>query len=279
MYNLFMTIVCSTTIALILKYNDIKNGEPLILLGANYLTASLISLIFLLRTGFEISTNIILAGILLGFLFVVSFFAFARAVSLAGTALASVSSRLSVIVPLLLSIIVFNELPNTWQISGFVFAFITIFLFYLSLKNNEKQKTDIKKYIYLLAVLIGIGINDFSMKIFEQASSESYKPLFLLSIFFSAFIYCLVYIIYNRIELKKNTVLSGVALGIPNVFSTYFLIGALVQLPAVIVFPFVNIGIIIATSFLAAVIFKEKLNRYALLSLFSGIVAIIFLSI
>jgi len=48
MHFLLLTILCSTSIALILKYSDIKKEEPIILLAGNYLVATVISLIILL---------------------------------------------------------------------------------------------------------------------------------------------------------------------------------------------------------------------------------------
>jgi hypothetical protein len=47
MLPLFLTILCSTTIALILKHSDTKQGEPIVLLAGNYLTAGVIGLLLM----------------------------------------------------------------------------------------------------------------------------------------------------------------------------------------------------------------------------------------
>lgn len=279
MIYLFLTIFCSTSIALILKQNDVKKGEPLVLLSANYFVCAIISLVYVLNININFNYSLVLFGIMLGALFVLAFFAFAKAVSLAGTALATVSSRLSVIVPIIFTILIYNEIPSVFQITGIVLALFTIYLFYLSIKNNNNnKKNDTLKYLYLIGVLVGIGINDFCMKVFREIYTEVDKPLFLLSIFGSAFVYSFIFILLKKLRIDRKTVVSGLILGIPNVYSTYFLIGALSQLPAILVYPVINIGIIIFTAVLAAMIFKEKLNRYSLFSLFVGIIAIIFLS-
>lgn len=279
MIYLILTIFCSTSIALILKQNNSQNGEPVVLLSANYLVCAIISFIYLINVDFKIENILIIFGIFLGGLFVLSFFAFAKAVSLAGTALATVSSRLSVIVPIILTIFIFKEIPTIYQLIGISLALATIYLFYLSLKNDQNQLNNKIKYLYLIGVLIGIGINDFCMKIFEQNFVPSGKPIFLFSIFFSAFFYCLIFIILKKLPLDKKTILRGAILGIPNVYSTVFLIGALSNLPAVMVYPLINIGIIVLTTILVVVIYKEKINNFGFLSLGMGIIAIIFLSI
>jgi drug/metabolite transporter (DMT)-like permease len=68
-------------------------------------------------------------------------------------------------------------------------------------------------------------------------------------------------------------------LGIPNVFSTIFLLGALSMLPAILVYPFMNVGIILFTTLLAFILWKEKLNRWGVFALASGLLAILFLSL
>jgi len=66
---------------------------------------------------------------------------------------------------------------------------------------------------------------------------------------------------------------------VPNVFSTIFLLAALTILPAILVYPLMNVGIIILTTFLAFLIWKEKLNRNGVLALISGLIAILLLSL
>jgi drug/metabolite transporter (DMT)-like permease len=280
LHFLFLAIICSTSIALILKYSDIKKGKPIVLLAANYLVASLVGFILLILNNekiFSIQTLFFGAG--LGLLFVISFFVYAKAISFAGTGLATTSSRLSVIIPIILSIIVFNELPNQLHLFGFLFTVITFILFYFSVKGNRRDGESLLKYLFLVLVFIGIGINDFAIKLFKSWRPEQEEPYFVFSIFSSALVYSFIYIITKKITIKKETVLLGMVLGIPNVFSTIFLLGALSMLPAILVYPFMNVGIILFTTLLAFILWKEKLNRWGVFALASGLLAILFLSL
>jgi drug/metabolite transporter (DMT)-like permease len=280
MLFLVLTIACSTSITLILKQNDIRQGDTILLLAANYLVASLISLIVLLGTPeMPGSSATLLFGALLGIFFVGSFFAFAKAVCIAGTALAAVSSRLSVIIPIVLSIFFFHEIPAIRHDIGFILTILTILLFYVSLKSESKNRLRGMDTFYLLAVLVGIGINDFAMKIFEQCLPASEKPFFLFSIFSFSFLYTAVFILLNKIRLETSTALRGAVLGIPNIFSTFFLLGALSRLPAILVYPSVNMGVILLTTLGAAVIWKEKLNGYGRWALVTGLTAILLFGI
>jgi drug/metabolite transporter (DMT)-like permease len=279
MIFIFLTILCSSSIALLLKYNDTKGGDPLVLLAGNYLVASMISLVlFLADKNASISIHATFISLFFGLLFVGSFFSFAKAVSSSGTALATVSSRLSVIVPILLSILIYSEIPGLIRYIGFGFTLVTIFLFYLSIKNGKDSKEG-KHLLYLILVLLGVGMTDFSMKIFEMDYSESDKSFFLFSLFFSAFLYSFIFIKIRKISFDRKTFTTGAVVGVPNMFSSFFLISALTQLPAIMVYPVTNIGIIILTTILANIIWHERLNKYGLLSLLAGIAAIIFLGL
>ena len=280
MHFLLLTVLCSTSVALILKYSDTNKGEPIVLLAGNYLVASLIGFTLLILNDEKIfSIQTLLFGAGLGLLFLLSFFAFAKAISFAGTGLATTSSRLSLIIPILISILIFNELPNELHLIGFVFTIITFILFYFSVRGNHKKGDGLLKYLFLIAVLVGIGINDFSMKVFKSWKPEQEEPFFVFFIFSSAFVYSSIYIIIKKIKIVKQTAFWGLALGVPNVFSTVFLLGALSLLPAILVYPLINVGIIVFTTLLAFIIWKEKLNRWGVLALTSGLLAILFLSL
>ena len=127
MIPLILTILCSTTITLLLKYNDEKKGNPIVLLMSNYFVASLVCLtLFVATPATNYSLPTLFFGALLALMFVFSFFAFTKAVSVAGAALASVSARLSVIIPIILSMLLFSEQPNNKQAFGFLFVLVTI---------------------------------------------------------------------------------------------------------------------------------------------------------
>jgi drug/metabolite transporter (DMT)-like permease len=225
MFALISTIICSSSIALILKYNDTRDGNPLLLLAGNYFVAAIISSGYVIANDqATLSFETLVFGILLALLFVASFFAFAKAVSAAGTALATVSSRLSVIVPLLLSIIIYGEEPTLYQFIGIFIALMTIALFYFSLKTDGSQKLHFIDYFYLLAVLIGIGLNDFAMKVFNQWRPLADKSYFIMIIFSAATVYTFIVIMIKKIPLNKTVLIRGGILGIPNMFSTFFIL-------------------------------------------------------
>lgn len=280
MIFLVLAIICSSSLALILKHGHVKNANIAMMINGNYLTASLIALGFILfKYGYHFSIEAFLFGSFLGVLLAGTFFIYSKAISLAGTALATVSARLSVLIPVLLSIFLFGESPNIKMIFGFLLALVTLYLFYLSLKNHNNGVTSTGKYLYLFALLLGIGIIDFSMKIYEHRFLPEEKGVFVFTIFFSAFIYTLIYVLVKKIKFDKSTYNLGLILGIPNVLSVHFLLAALSELPAIVVFPVMNIGVIVVTATAAYIFWKENINLYGRIALAAGIAAILLLKL
>lgn len=280
MIFLVLAIICSSSLALILKHGSVKKTNILLLINGNYLTASVFALIFIFyKGGFHFSLYATLFAVGLGVLFAETFVIYSKAISLAGTALATVSARLSVLIPVLFSILFFGESPNIKMIFGFVAAIITLYLFYLSLKNHGTQEGRRGKYIYLFSLLVGIGFVDFSMKIFEQNFLIDEKGTFVFLIFLFAFLYTLVRIQIDKIKFDKNTYKIGLILGLPNVLAIHFLLATLSELPAIIVFPIQNIGVIVLTAVAAYLIWKEEINLYGKIAIAVGIAAILLLKL
>ncbi len=143
MVSLVLTILCSSSIALILKHNDTRSGDALVLLTGNYFIAAIMGLVlWLIQPQVVFEPAAALYGAVLGLLFVFSFFSFAKSVNAAGTALAAVSSRLSVVISTFLSILFFGETPGLYQLSGYFFTLLTMFFFYLSLKILNSNTLD-----------------------------------------------------------------------------------------------------------------------------------------
>ena len=280
MIFLFLAILSSSSLALILKQGHVKNANIALLINGNYLTASLIALGFILfKYGFHYSIESLLFGAFLGILLAGTFVIYSKAISLAGTALATVSARLSVLIPVLLSILLFSESPNIKMIFGFLLALVTLYLFYLSLKNHNNGSSSTGKYLYLFVLLIGIGVIDFSMKIYEHKFLPEEKGVFVFTIFLSAFIYTLVYLLFKKIKFDKSTYNLGLILGVPNVLSVHFLLAALSEVPAIVVFPVMNIGVIVLTAVAAYLFWKEEINLYGKIAIAVGIAAILLLKL
>ncbi|MCD6116365.1 EamA family transporter, partial [bacterium] len=75
----------------------------------------------------------------------------------------------------------------------------------------------------------------------------------------------------------KKSFLRGLILGVPNFFSSFFLLSALKKLNASFVYPAVSISVILLTAFSSRFLWGEKISKYGKIAIIIGGVAIIFL--
>ena len=78
---------------------------------------------------------------------------------------------------------------------------------------------------------------------------------------------------------SNNNSAAGILAGIPNYFSSWFLLKALVRLPAMLVYPVFSVGSILLVTGFGALIFKERLEKRQWLGLGLILIALILLNL
>ena len=301
MIYLFLAMLCSATIALIFKYTENSNTNRYLITSANYLSAFSISLFMvfynrlftelvkeqsflselkILLTGVDytftpygsIWWGIIVGGIS-GFFFFFSFIYYQKSVKENGVGISGTFAKLGILIPMIFSIILWREFPSVFQWIGIALSIISILIVNLSPKSLEKF--DIKPTIILLFIFGGMA--EFSNKIYQQYALNQYKDIFLFAIFFVAFLISIIFTLQDRSKINKKDILTGLAVGIPNLFSSFFLILSLDTLKATIAFPIYSAGSIVLINIGGLLIFKEKIankNKVAIGLIIIGLVLI-----
>ena len=121
--------------------------------------------------------------------------------------------------------------------------------------------------IWPLLVFIGSGVIDTSLKFFETTLvAKEELPLFSAVVFGAAGItgVCFILIRAFKTPLKINNrnILGGIVLGVPNFFSIYFLLKSLgvENMDSAAVFTINNVAIVMLTTILGIVLFKEHMS-------------------
>ena len=116
-------------------------------------------------------------------------------------------------------------------------------------------------------VFLGSGIIDTSIKYVQEVHiKENEFPLFSATVFAAAAIVGLIFIGFKMIKapfkINLRNVLGGIALGIPNYFSIYYLLRALQNptLNSASVFTINNVAIVMLSTLLGIVLFKEQIS-------------------
>ena len=303
MFYLFLAIICSSAIALIFKYTENSNSNRYVITSSNYFIAFATSLFMILSRGLlsgvkkEISfiddfkllaannlhilspySSIIwglIVGAISGAFFFFSFTYYQKSVKENGVGVSGTIAKLGILIPMIFSIIIWKEFPTPIQWIGIMLSLLSILIVNLSPKSIEKF--DIKPTIILLFIFGGMA--EFSNKIYQKYALNRFKDVFLFSIFFVAFLISIFYTLRKKSKIRKKDILTGFAVGIPNLFSSYFLILSLDTLKTSVAFPIYSAGSIVLINIGGFLIFKEHIERKNKVAIFLTIIALVLINL
>jgi drug/metabolite transporter (DMT)-like permease len=194
-----------------------------------------------------------------------------------GISVASVATKMSVVIPILSGVIFFKESLNTLTFLGIILALIAVYL------TAKKENSSLKSQNIMLPALVffGAGIVDTFIKFLEHYYiKDSEIALFSATTFGFAFLVGIPIIFFN-IYAQNNKVLiknifAGILLGIPNFFSLIFMIKMLASniFSSAVLFTIHNIAIVILTTILGLLLFKEQLNHRNIVGIIIAIVSL-----
>ena len=284
MHWLSLSIISSFIIVVIFKYLQQNNIKLFPVVVLNYFSASALGFILNdIDFTFEIFAygSWFIPSIIIGILLIIMFWTIGFSTQKAGIAVTTVSNKMSVVIPILFSILYYSEPLSGLKIVGISVAVISVFLSVF--KKRTKDFT--AQQIYLPAILfLGIGLLDILLKYSQQdLLADGEIPLFTAASFTFAAIIGIITSIINKSKLHDflnlRTLLTGLVLGIVNFGSMYFLILALEYsgTDSSIVYAFNNIGIIALSVIVAPLFFKEKITVVNWIGISLAFVAIVIL--
>lgn len=278
MLYLILAIVCSALIAIIMRLSARTVTANISMLAANYITCLLLAAGY---AGFQIFplhapgfSSAVGMGAVNGVLYLLGFVLLQYNTRKNGVVLSSVFMKLGLLVPMILSIFLFAEIPTGLQWAGFVLAVGAVILI------NYRKGTSFSGFkLTLVLNLLASGCGDAMSKIFEVYGPEGYANQFLFYTFASALLLCIVLILSKKERPDMHALLFGVLVGIPNFFSAKFLLMALERLPAVIVYPTFSVATILMVTLAGIGLFKERLRKNQWIALAIILAALILLNI
>ncbi len=285
MLFLFCAILSSSAVALILKFAESRSYRRMPIIVANYLAAALLSVILAGgalvpgRTSGDIFGNFfaeagrvfadggifstdassawaILWGMPSGLLYFLGLIGIQRSIRESGVGITGAFSKSAILIPILVSVLLWHERPTAPQWGGIILTFVAI-----ALSQSGKGNGCGRVSISLLLMFLAVGSAELSNKVFQQYALPQYKELFLFTVFFIAFLIATAALFLERGRPSMKEFVAGIAVGIPNLFSSYFLIQAFAMLNASVVFPFYSAGSIALITLGGVALFGERPTR------------------
>lgn len=206
----------------------------------------------------------------MGLMFISIFNIVAVTAQKVGVAVASVANKLSLIIPVILSVYLYQESVQGWKLVGVVLALVAVVLTcYPPAKKDKDTSAAKNKWRYLLPFVLFIGsglldalINHVQQSYVTAENQNAYLVSGYLSAAVTGSLILSFGLVTGRIVFAWKNLLAGIIIGIPNYFSIWALVRFLKISPwqSSASIPVNNMGIVLFSSVAAWLLFKEKLS-------------------
>ena len=275
---LLLSIVCSATLSVTMRLSTGKIKSHFSMLSANYLVCAVLGAVYadisLLRARTDGIGITVWLAVLNGIILLAGLIALQISTRKHGIVLSSLFMKLGLLVPFVMSVLFFREVPTWLQVAGFLVASGAIVLF-----NLKADSRDSRFGVGLLLLLLLNGSADAIVKIFEALGPQTLSNHFLCLSFAVAFLLCSCLVIGKKESPDANAYLFGALIGVANFFSFKFLLAALNTVQAVVAFPTYSVATMLVVTLSGVLFFRERLNKRQWLAFGAVIAALVMLNI
>ncbi|AKQ46287.1 hypothetical protein TH63_12700 [Rufibacter radiotolerans] len=229
-----------------------------------------------------------IASWVLGTLFIGSFYLVAVATNRIGVAATSVAMKISLVIPVLFSLLVLQNNAKEYSLLNYVgigLALVAVVL--TSRRKAEGTHFPASRWALVLpmVVFLAAGLGDVIINYAnEKLMAPEMAGAFTMFTFTASAVIGVVALLYQavvqKVKFEGKSLVAGLALGIPNYFSIFFLIKALsaFQNDGAFLYPVNNIGIILLGTVGGILFFGERLSKVNWLGFLLAIVALLLMS-
>ena len=285
MIYILISILLFNILVVFFKLFEKYNVDNLQALISNYFTSAILSFILLddyKKISYQFEYDWIFHALILGGLFISIFNIYAFSTQKVGITTTSVINKMSFMIPVIFSILFYENEKFAFNILiGVCLAIIGI---YFSSTNKRSFNFD-KQYIWLLLIIfLGQGIVDIILNDSKFYIQKDENILFFLFLFLSATVTgILILISKKQIKfIKIKNLIWGALFGIPNFFSIYYFLKALQSdyfiYKSYLIFPLTSVGIVVTTTLLGVLFYKELLTKRNIAGIVIAVISILIIS-
>jgi drug/metabolite transporter (DMT)-like permease len=273
---------CSLAIAHFLKYTGHHRIDILKVLTVNYLIA------FGTAAGYSVVQGVSpvpvfplwfwIFAVFIGILFISNFFIFGRSVDVNGVGVSVAAMRMSLLVPVLLSMFFYREAITPTKIIGIVLVFAALGILVASRRDLKPGAVGSQGLLLLLFLFSGVA--DGSMKVYEeemQHAASEYQ--FMSVVFFTALIAGLMVTTRRSgLNISRKEAGLGILVGLPNLFTSIFLIRAFAYMDGSVAYALVNVLIVAGGAILGRFFWQDRISSLQLTGILAAIISIVILT-
>lgn len=226
---------------------------------------------------------VFLFGTVFGCLTVFFQLSYIKAMSYGNVSLTVLIVNLSMIIPVSVSVLAFDEQLTVTKVLGFLLIVITLFM-----SVDKKGKSEnLKKWILpvMLAFLIN-GALSVLQQIFGKTVWQNEKSAFTAWSYIIATVLSLIMYLFMKLKGKNTTFkvkprVLGIGMCIGAILGVFQFLytGAVTTIDGLLLFPVYNGGTLILSSVAGVVLLKDKLTVKQIIGILTGIVGIVIINL
>jgi drug/metabolite transporter (DMT)-like permease len=286
LFYLVATVLFNVVVSAILKLFPRYNINSLQAIVVNYCVCVVTGSVFTGNIPFNATTlnaPWLPWALLMGIAFIAIFNLTAHCTKVDGMTTTVIASKLSLVIPVVFSTLLYHEGSGIAKIMGIALAFPAV---YLSTKITDKTGKALSLFWPALLFLFSGGldtlVNYVQATFLHTRDAQAAATIICFATAGSTGVILVVVLLaMKKITFQWKNIVAGVCLGVPNFFSIYFLVLALnsniFQSSAAI--PVLNISVLVASTLAAILFFREPAGKWRMMGLALAVAAILLIGI
>lgn len=285
--NLVLSIILTSSLFVVFNYYKIFKVSLIQAICINYMVCLAVGFLFTFTTA--PSENMMpsyWAGFGAGLFFLPIFWLMGHTTQTMGLTVAAIANKTSMVIPALVILLLEPQLMAQFTAWKFLAILLSLSAIILSNLNPQKGNPSFNRQLLILPFLLFLGgaAVDLAVNLAAYYTDPVYAAWIPVGAFSAAALSGTSVLVFRAIKsnetLPLRSLLGGIALGIPNFFSLYYVVKTLdeYQNDGATVYPLINTGTILLNALLAILLFREKLNKYMIAGMICAIASICLMS-
>ena len=243
-------------------------------LVTNYITLALLLFGYFNFTN-QVNFNpmVIRVGSITGGVFIVAMLLMTKALSLVRVGSVLTSFRMAMLIPIIVSVIIWGETAMPLQIVGIGLSIISLILMTRGSVGSNKIGR-LGQFLLVILVFFGQGASMTCLRWVRYAGLEDQLLQVIMVTGAVAGTLGAIYLAVLRIKPSNKDIRTGAVIGTYNLFGLIVLLTALNHVPATVFFPLMGCVVVTLDNLAAHFYWRERLDRQAIIGVGLALVAI-----
>ena len=263
-FLLLVSVVTAFTFGQLFKWSQRQGCHGPVVVTINYTVVALILALYLgLQGSIELTPMVLQVGVVTGCCFTIAMFLMTWALKVSNVAAILTAFRVSIVVPIAMSYIIWQEEVTSLQLIGIAMALGALLLMGGGQGNHITKKALFTHGGLAVAVCIMQGVSHTSARWVHHAGLDDFHAEVLLVTATTAAVFGAMILVALQRRPNSSAVRMGTIIGVFNTGALLILLASLARFKSATFFPITGCAIVILDNIFAHVVWREQLSVLA----------------